>query len=81
MGRIGKTSDGTMRLIKRFELGDLVQLNKFWKRRIGIVVADGTSWWVIPGHYDIAGCICSPADVDRILRRGAVPKQYLRYMR
>jgi hypothetical protein len=65
----------------KFELGDLVQLNKFWDRRIGIVKADGNAWYVLKGHYAIANCICEPKDVVKVLVKGAVAKKFLKYVR
>ena len=64
----------------QFALGDLVQLNAFWDRRVGIVKADDRAWWVIDGHYDIANCICEAKDVVRVITKGAIPKKYLRYI-
>jgi hypothetical protein len=65
----------------KFKLGDLVQLNSFWDRRVGIVAADSRTWYVIDGHYDIANCICAPEDVVKVITPGAVPAKYLRYVR
>lgn len=64
----------------RFALGDLVQLNSFWDRRIGIVKADDKAWWVARGCYDIAHCICSAKDVVKVIAKGVVPKKYLKYV-
>jgi hypothetical protein len=58
----------------KFSLGDVVQLNKFWDNRIGIVVA------VIRDHYSIANCICEASDVVRVVIKGAIPKKYLKYV-
>jgi len=67
------------KLIK-FNKGDLVQLNKFWGYKIGIVKSDDKNWYVIKGHWDIANCICEAKDVLRIIKRNCVPKKYLRYV-
>lgn len=67
------------RLPISFELGDLVQLSSRWDSRIGIARADDEAWWVIQGHFDIAGCICGPEDVVMVIKKRAVPKKYLRY--
>ena len=64
----------------KFALGDLVQLNKFWENRIGIVKADDTAWYLIRGHYDIGNCIAKGSDVVRVIVKGAVKKGYLKYV-
>ena len=61
----------------KFKLGDLVQLNKLFERRVGIVRADDKAWWVIRGHYDIAHCICKASDVVRVIKRQVIPARYL----
>ena len=66
------------KLIK-FHLGDIVQLNSTWNRRIGLVQADDKAWWVIRKHFDIANCIVRPSDVVKIIKKKAVPKRYLKY--
>jgi len=66
--------------IIKFKLGDVVQLNKFWNNRIGIVKADNKSWWVINGHYDIANCICEAKDVIKIIKKSVIPKNLLKYV-
>jgi hypothetical protein len=64
----------------KFSLGDVVQLNKFWDNRIGIVVADDTAWYVIRDHYSIANCICEASDVVRVVIKGAIPKKWELYI-
>ena len=64
----------------RFKVGDLVQLNKFWENRVGIVRADDKAWWVIRGHFDIANCICGPDAVVKVIERQVVPAKYIRFL-
>ena len=70
-----------MKKILKFELGDIVQLNKGWKNRVGIVRANDKSSWVIKNHWDIADCICENSDVIKIIKRKAIPKKYLKYIK
>lgn len=64
-----------------FKVGDLVQLNEFWGNRVGLVMADGSAWWVGKGCFDVSNCIVGPGDVMKVITPGAVPKKYLRYLK
>ena len=66
--------------IIKFKLGDIVQLSKKWKNKIGFVIADDKSWWVIKNHYDIANCMCTAKDVVKVIKSDAIAKKYLKYI-
>ncbi len=61
----------------RFKVGDLVQLNKFWDNRVGLVRADDKAWWVILNHFAVANCICSADAVVKVIKRQVVPARYV----
>lgn len=64
----------------KFELGDLVKVGDIWNM-MGVVRADSRSWWVIKDHYDVNHCIVHRNDIVKVVKKQAVPRKYLRYLR
>lgn len=64
----------------KFNVGDVVQLNRGWKNRIGFVKATDKAWWVIKYHWDVANCIVKQSDVVKIIKRNVVPKKLVKYL-
>jgi hypothetical protein len=62
----------------QIKVGDIVKLKKnAFGGRVGLVKANDKSWWVIKNHLDVDNCIVAISDIEKVVRKNAVPKKYL----
>jgi hypothetical protein len=69
-----------MKRTLKVAVGDLVQIKVSTRILVGLVMATEASWYVINNHVDVCNHIVPVTSVVKIIKKGAVPKRYRKYL-